>query len=184
MEKLSIKTGGIKFALGWLTVFLIRAIPFRPPNFEPMLSVVMPYSKKYGILSASLFGFLGILVFDIISQKVGMWTWITAVSYGLLGAASYYYFLNRESSTLNYVKFGIVGTILYDAVTGLSVGPLFFGQSFAEAFIGQIPFTLWHLAGTVVFSVLFSPAIYKYIVTSETLKIPIFVKKYLPSGNN
>jgi uncharacterized membrane protein len=172
MEILTLKTGGIKFVLGWIVVLLVRIIPFRPPNFEPMLAVVMPYSKRYGVLSAGLFGFLGIVVFDALSMKVGMWTWITAVSYGLLGVGAYFYFRHREANVKNFCVYGIIGTVLYDAVTGLSVGPLFFGQSLTEAFVGQVPFTLWHIAGTVVFSVLLSPALYRYVVNSEVLEFP------------
>ena len=30
-------------------VFVIRLLPFRPANFEPMLATLMPFGKRYGI---------------------------------------------------------------------------------------------------------------------------------------
>ena len=173
MQYLSIKTGGIKFILGWVVVFLVRLIPFRPPNFEPMLATMMPYSKRYGAIPAFLFGFLGIIIFDLITGKMGMWTLITGVSYGALGIGAYFFFKNRESTIKNYLIFGVIGTILYDVVTGLSIGPLFYDQPFMSALIGQIPFTLMHLLGVVVFSVAISPAVYKWIISNDTLEIPV-----------
>lgn len=173
MQYLSIKTGGIKFVLGWVIVLLVRLIPFRPPNFEPMLATMMPYSKRYGVIPIFLFGFLGIALFDLITGRTGLWTLITGVSYGALGIGAYFFFKNRKSTIKNYLVFGIMGTIAYDAITGLSVGPLFYGQPFMAALIGQIPFTLMHLLGTVVFSVTISPVVHKWIVSNDTLEIPV-----------
>lgn len=173
MEYLSIKTGGIKFVLGWVVVFLVRLFPFRPPNFEPILATLMPYSKRYGAVPSFFFAFLSIALFDIMTGKTGMWTLITGAAYGALGIGAYFFFRNRESSIRNYLTFGIIGTILYDAVTGLSVGPLFYGQPFMAALVGQIPFTLMHLLGTVIFAVVISPAVHKWIVSNDTLDIPV-----------
>ena len=160
----------VKFILGWLAVMAIRLIPGRPANFEPMLATVMPYSTRYGKFASFLFGFLGIFVFDLISRQVGMWTLITALSYGLLGLAAAYFFAKHEPTTRNFVTFGIAGTIIYDAVTGLSIGPLFYGQPFMEAMVGQVPFTLMHVLGTVVFAVVLSPALLRFVVKNEKLE--------------
>ena len=77
--RLTISSGMLKFVIGWAAVFLFRLIPFRPPNFEPMLAVVMPFSKRYGIVGSFLFGFLGIVLFDAITSGWGSWTAVTAV---------------------------------------------------------------------------------------------------------
>lgn len=180
MNYITIKTGGIKFVLGWLAVFLIRLIPFRPPNFEPMLAAVMPYSKKYNLWGCFLFGFLGIVLFDLASNRIGMWTLITACAYGLLGIASYFFFKKRRGEVKNFVLFGVIGTILYDAVTGLSIGPLFFGQSVMEAFVGQIPFTLMHVLGTVTFALVLSPALYWWVVQNDSLDFLVSTKQPTP----
>jgi hypothetical protein len=177
MQYLSIKTSGIKFVLGWLVVLAVRFIPFRPPNVEPMLAVVMPYAKRYTVWSSFLFGFLGIIVFDLLTMKVGMWTFITAAAYGLLGVGAFFFFKKRQPTRTNFVLYGVMGTILYDAVTGLSIGPLFFGQSLADALVGQIPFTLWHLAGTVGFAIVLSPLVYHFVVKNEVLEFSLPLRK-------
>jgi hypothetical protein len=93
-----------------------------------------------------------------------MWTFVTAGTYGVLGLWAYFFFQKRKMEKLNYVKFAVIGTLFFDAVTGLSVGPLFFGQSFSEAFFGQIPFTAMHLLGNVSFAIVLSPLIYKFVI--------------------
>jgi uncharacterized membrane protein len=171
--KVSFTTGWLKFAIGWSAVFLFRLIPFRPPNFEPMLATVMPFSKRYGLAGSFLFGFLGIVLFDAVTSGWGMWTAVTAVCYGLLGIAAHYFFKNRGTSVKNFLLFGIPGTIAYDAVT-MMIGPVFSRQSFAVALAGQIPFTLMHLLGTVTFSVLLSPLVYRWIVRNDAFEFNAF----------
>ncbi|MDO8576640.1 MAG: hypothetical protein Q7R90_05025 [bacterium] len=166
----SISSGTLKFVIGWAAVFLFRLIPFRPPNFEPMLATVMPFSKRYGILGSFLFGFLGIVLFDAVTSGWGSWTWVTAICYGLLGVAAHLFFKHREASVKNFLLFGIPGTVLYDAVT-MMIGPVFGKQTFILALSGQIPFTLMHLTGTIVFSVLLSPALYRWVIESERLEL-------------
>ncbi|KKW20011.1 MAG: hypothetical protein UY63_C0003G0024 [Parcubacteria group bacterium GW2011_GWA2_51_10] len=168
----SIPTGSLKFAIGWILVFLFRLIPFRPPNFEPMLATVMPFSKRYGYVGSFLFGFLGIVLYDAITSGWGVWTVVTSIAYGLLGIWAHFYFKSREATRGNFVIFGIFGTIAYDAVT-MMIGPLFNAQPLAVALLGQIPFTLMHLLGTVVFAALVSPLIYRWIVQSEALEISL-----------
>ena len=176
--KLSFSTGWFKFIIGWGVVFLFRLIPFRLPNVEPMLATVMPFSKRYGVLGSFLFGFLGIALYDAITSGWGVWTLVTALAYGALGIGAHFFFKNRDASVKNFLKFGIVGTIAYDAVTGLTIGPIFMNQPFLIALSGQIPFTLLHLAGTIVFSVCLSPAIYRWVLQSETLEIPVIIPSW------
>lgn len=176
--KLQFTTGWLKFALGWGAVFLFRLIPFRPPNFEPMLATVMPFSKRYGLLGSFLFGFLGIVMFDAVTSGWGTWTAVTAIAYGVLGLGSHLFFAKREASVKNFLGFGIAGTIFYDAVTGLTIGPIFQGQPFIAALAGQIPFTLMHLLGTVVFATLLSPALYRWVITSESLELNVVLTKF------
>jgi hypothetical protein len=88
----------------------------------------------------------------------------------LLGVLAGWFFKNKTSSWLNYGIFAIVGTLFYDALTGLTIGPLLFGQSFTEALIGQIPFTISHLLGNTAFAVIVSPILYSWIVTNPKLE--------------
>lgn len=166
---MKITSGSLKFLIGWAAVFAFRLIPFRPPNFEPMLATVMPFSKRFGLMGSFFFGFLGIVLFDAVTSGWGSWTWVTAFCYGAVGIAAHYYFKNRSASVKNFLVFGVPATIAYDAIT-MWVGPIFAGQPIAFALSGQIPFTLMHLAGTVTFSVLLSPVIYRWVVKSEVLE--------------
>ena len=176
------KKDWFKFLIGWLSCFVIRLAPFRPPNVEPVLATTMPFSKKYGPEASFLFGFLSIFIFDLFTQKLGVWTLITGVVYGLLGLGSYFYFQKRKSSPLNYLKYAIVGTLAYDALTGLTIGPLIFKMPFMVALIGQIPFTINHLLGNIVLSVVLSPALYKWVVTNENLATDVLWKRLVQTA--
>lgn len=168
----------LKFGLGFITCLLIRLIPFRPPNIEPILATQMPFSEKYGGLAGFSFAFLSIVLYDLITAKVGIWTFVTAGTYGILGFWAYFFFRNRKTQKLNYVKFAIIGTLFFDAVTGLSIGPLFFGQSFSEAFFGQIPFTAMHLLGNILFAIILSPIIYKFIIKNKRFEYPNIINVF------
>ena len=164
-----------KFIIGFVACLLIRLIPFRPPNIEPILATQMPFSKAYGAYIAFAFAFLSIVIYDLVTGTLGIWTLLTASTYGVLGLVAAFYFKNRKANSWNFAKFAIAGTIFFDAVTGLSIGPLFFGQSLSGAFFGQIPFTALHLLGNVSFALVLSPAIYRFVVENKKLE---FNKKF------
>ncbi len=172
------KKNWFKYIIGFVACILIRFIPFRPPNIEPILATQLPFAKAYGKLSGFFFGFFSIILYDILTSKIGIWTIITALSYGLLGLWATHYFKNRKSNSLNYAKFAILGTIAYDIVTGLSIGPLFFNQTLAQAFIGQVPFTILHLIGNVSFAFLLSPLIYKYVIENKKLEVQSLITNF------
>ncbi len=164
----------IKFIVIFLSAFAIRLIPFRAPNVEPIMAVIMPLGKVYGGLLSFIFGFFSIVLFDSVTSGIGIWTLITAISYGLLGLGAQYYFKNR-SGWKSYASYAIVATIVYDAITGLTIGPMFFHQSFIVSLVGQIPFTLLHLLGNVSFAIVLSPVIERWMVKEE-MKV-VMVKK-------
>lgn len=159
-----------KFLVGWLFVFAVRLVPFRPANIEPVLAAQMPFAKHFGALAGFLFAFINIILYDLLTSGIGVWTAVTAFAYGALGLAAAHFFRNRASSALNYAIFAVVGTILYDALTGLTIGPLFFNQPFMDALIGQIPFTARHLLGNTIFAALLSPVLYRFIVANPRLE--------------
>jgi uncharacterized membrane protein len=169
--------GPVKYVIGWILVLIIRFVPFRPPNVEPLMSTLMPFSKKYGWLGALIFSSTSIIIFDLASRTIGLWTLVTASAYGAIGVASAFYFARRGSSAMNYLKFSIMGTLAYDALTGLTVGPLFFGQSFFSAFYGQIPFTVYHLMGNITLSLIVSPLLYRWVLANPKLEISNVAKK-------
>lgn len=163
-----------KFVLGFVVCLLIRLIPFRPPNIEPIMATVMPFGRAYGKMAGFFFAFGSMVLFDVLVGKVGVWTLITGVAYGLVGLGAALYFQNKKNTAWNYAKYAIISTILFDAVTGLSIGPIFFGQSFMPAAIGQIPFTALHLLGNVSFALVLSPALYAFVIENKKLESPRF----------
>jgi len=159
----------LKYTIAFLTVLAIRLIPFRAPNVEPIMTVIMPFGKVYGGIVAFIFGSLSIVVFDFVTSGIGIWTLVTALAYGLLGLGAQYYFKNR-SGWKNYASYAIIATVIYDVLTGLTIGPLFFHQSFMVSLIGQIPFTALHLLGNVSFAIVLSPIIEMWLVKETMTK--------------
>ena len=174
------KKNWFKFVIGFIACLLIRLIPFRPPNIEPVLATQMPFSKAYGSLAGFLFAFFNITLYDLITGKLGIWTLLTAGTYGILGFWSAYYFKKYTANRVNYVRFAILGTLFFDAVTGLSVGPLFFHQPFMEALVGQIPFTGLHLLGNISFALVLSPALYRFVVENKRFETASIITIFNP----
>ncbi len=161
------KKNWLKYTIAFVTVLIVRLMPFRAPNVEPVMAVVMPFGKIYGKAMGFVFGALSIMVYDSLTSGFGVWTLITAIAYGLVGYGAQIYFKNR-SGWKNYAFYALFSTIIYDALTGLTLGPLFFGQSFLISLVGQIPFTVLHLLGNVSFAIVISPVIEKWLTTEKS----------------
>ena len=161
------KTNYFKFLLALVLCLFVRLIPFRAPNIEPILATAMPFSKVYGAIVSFSFVVLSILLYDFISGTFGVQTFFILLAYGVLGIWSANYFKKREANVLNYVRFAIIGTLFFDAVTGLTIGPLFFHQTLFTSLIDQIPFTVLHLLGNITFAIILSPAIYKILIKKK-----------------
>mgnify|MGYP001558246437 CR=1 FL=1 len=146
----------------------------RAPNIEPILASAMPMSRAYGAIFGFSFGALSIFIYDLVTGTLGVHTLFTAGAYGLLGLWAASYFKKQNTNKWSYVKFAIMGTLFFDAVTGLTVGPIFFNQSFTQALVGQIPFTALHLLGNITFAYVLSPGIYNFLIKK---KIPIPAEK-------
>lgn len=164
-----------KFFLALILCLLARLIPLRAPNVEPILATMMPFSRAYGAFTGFSFAVLSILLYDTLTGTLGVQTFFTTLAYGLLGLWAANYFKKRKGNTMDYVSFAIVGTLFYDAITGLTVGPIFFHQSFWTSFIGQIPFTALHLIGNILFAFILSPAIYSFLVRKREKQSPLAI---------
>lgn len=142
------------------------------------MASIMPLAKKYGSLVAFAFGSLSMVVYDILTAKVGFWTLTTAISYGIIGVASYWYFRKYKTSAFNFVTFAFFDTIFFDFVTGVMFA-LLFGQTIFNAFVLQIPFTLLHLAGNLGFAITLSPVLSRWISKEATklFSIKVFLGK-------
>lgn len=160
---------GIRVVVLFAVSFLFRLLPFRPPNVELILAGQMPVAKQLGPLAGFFFGGLSIFLFDFFTGMLGPWTFITSLAYGVLGIGAAWYFRDRNGKR-HFVYFAVMGTLLYDALTGLTVGPIFFQQPFIAAVLGQIPFTMMHLLGNVSFAALLSPLVERWIVENKKLE--------------
>lgn len=171
-----------KMIIGWVLSFGLRLIPFRPPNVEPILSVQAPFTKHFGWIAGFVFAFLNIVLFDLVLGRLGLWTWITASAYGLLALFARWYFKKRKATAINFAIHAVYATLLYDALTGLTIGPIFFQQNFIGALSGQVSFTFYHLLGNVSLAYLFSPVIYKLLVTNPKLSFSYLKQKLVFSN--
>ncbi|MFA6077180.1 MAG: hypothetical protein WC735_03860 [Candidatus Paceibacterota bacterium] len=169
-----------KFSLALILCLLVRLIPFRAPNVEPILTTMMPMSKAYGAFVGFSFAVLSILLYDTLTGTLGMQTFFTAGTFGILGLWATSYFKKSKGTTADYVRFAIWGTLLFDSLTGFTVGPIFFHQSFWGSLIGQIPFTALHLISNIAFAFILSPAIYNYLIRKKEKKSIPFINVLNP----
>ncbi len=159
------KMSKIKPLIIFIGCLFFRLLPLRAPNVEPIMASIMPLGRKFGALAGFLFGFLSIVIYDILTH-FGAWTWTTAVTYGLIGVASFFYFKKFKSSAFNFALFAFFATVIYDLITGVLFAPMF-GQTILSAFMMQIPFTALHLAGNIGFALTLSPFLNKWLISSE-----------------
>lgn len=161
----------IKVLTTWFVCLAIRLIPFRPANVEPVLASSLPVSKQYGALASFFFAVSGMAAYDVLTDTVGTWTYVTITTYGMLTLAAGYYFKNRAATRSRFVGFSIVSTLVYDGITGLIMGPALFHQSFTQAFYGQIPFTVSHLVGNALFAAIVSPLLLSWYQASKPVTV-------------
>ncbi|MBT3582828.1 hypothetical protein HN924_02620 [Candidatus Woesearchaeota archaeon] len=168
----------IKYVIGLLICIIIRRfVPMPIPNIEPIMFTMMPFAKKYGKMAGFIFAFSAIIAIDFITGIVGIWTAVTSITYGAIGIFAAQYLYQKKNKTKYYVGFAILGTLAYDAITGIGMGTLLFGQTLQFTILGQIPFTIYHLIGNVSFAALFSGLIYKFIVANPKLDTDVVYDK-------
>ncbi len=170
------KENTLKFLINIAIIVGLRFVP-HIPNVEPIMASIMPWSKKYGALFGMTLGFFSIILFDIASKAFSNWSFLTATTYALIGYFAGLWLRNRANSILNYTLFSLFATIAYDLITGIGFGVFLFHQSLTVTLYGQIPFTLSHLIGNTLTSVIISPFIYSYIIENRNLETSVALKK-------
>lgn len=159
-----------KVALVFVLCMAARLVPFRAPNIEPIMAATMPLGKVYGGFLGFFFAVFSILLYDVFTGTLGVQTFFTAGAYGVVALWSVNYFNKHKADKWGYARFAVLGTLFFDATTGLTVGPIFFHQSFLNTFYGQIPFTALHLLGNVTLAFILSPAIYLFVLEKKKKK--------------
>jgi hypothetical protein len=145
---------GVSTALRWVRLF---------PNNDPIMAVMLPCAKR-GRAAAFAFPVVAMVLFDILSRRLGIWTAVTAGTYGLLALAfSFVYSAlakrGRRVGPATFLASGIVGVLAFDFVTGPILSSVMFRMPFAQAFVGQIPFTFKHLASVSAYTLVVSPVL-------------------------
>lgn len=134
------------------------------PNNDPIMAGTMPMSARGRRIVAFLFPVLCMVSFDVLSGKVGLWTGVTALTYGaiglgLTGAYGRMQATGHRIGVVTYVWSGAVAVLVYDFITGPIMSSLLWSMPFSTALAGQVPFTIKHLASVAVYSVTVAPAI-------------------------
>lgn len=181
MKFLKKPKNAVKYLIGLLVVIFLRIVP-HPPNVEPITATIMPFGKKFGWLAGALFGAASIIIFDLIHPtpgypRIGVWTWVTAGMFALIGVASWLYLKNKQNKIRYYVGFSVIATIVYDFITGPIMSTFIWNMGFMESLIGQIPFTLNHLIGNIVLAIFVSPLLYQWVIDNPKLETQPLIDK-------
>ncbi len=147
----------LKYGFGLAFCVLLRLFSIAP-NIEPIMGFTMPFAKKHGRAAGMVFALVAMISIDFFTQRLGLWTLYTALAYAAVGFAAGWFFEARKANRKNFLLFSVAGTLFFDVVTALLFG-LQFHQPLALTIAGQIPFTLYHLAGNAAMALLLSPAV-------------------------
>jgi len=173
-ERFTTKFSGLpKYAVGFAGTLVFRLIsPFLGMwNVSPLMATEVAGSKAYGPWVGGLYGALSIILLDIVVGRAGTWTIVTGITYGAVGVWAAYFMKKRSATSINFVMASITGTLFFDLITGVLMGPLFYGQPWMSAIVGQIPFTLRHLVGNIAFASMLAPWFYRKIMTNPKLEL-------------
>lgn len=141
------------------------------PNNDPIMSMALPFSRRTSATTSFAFPFVTMVSFDYVTGYLGMWTVVTSITYGALGLAFHYLLKDRKEVGMKiYLGFGIVGVLIFDFITGVVATPFLVpGMTFAQAFIGQVPFTIKHLVTSSAFIIIVTPLLDKQILLNKNL---------------
>lgn len=128
------------------------------PNNDPIMAFALPFARKDRWWQAALFPFLAMALLDIFMNRLGTWTLVTATTYALIGLGFSQYFKSKKKVGLKtYGLSAVAGILFFDAITGPLMSSFMFRIPLEAATIGQIPFTLLHLATGVSLTLLIAP---------------------------
>ncbi|MFA6522523.1 MAG: hypothetical protein WCT24_02965 [Patescibacteria group bacterium] len=169
-----------KFLISLGVVVGLRLLP-HPPNVEPIMATMMPFSKRWGWLAGMIFCLVAILGYDFLTGTFGSWSYMTAGTYAVIGAVAGLVLRGEKNTIWHYVVFSVVATLFYDAVTGIGMGVLLFKMPLMMTITGQIPFTLYHLAGNIVLAATLSPLLHRWVMANPKLEVSSILKIFKPA---
>jgi uncharacterized membrane protein len=162
------KSNRVRLILSILIANGIRLLRIIPNN-DPIMSMALPYSRRSSALTSFVFPLITMVSFDFVTNLLGSWTAVTAITYGLIGLVFHYYLKDKDKVGMKrYLGCGIFGVLTFDFITGVLATPIMFGMTFQAAFLGQIPFTLMHLVTTCAFIIVVTPLLDKQVLVNAT----------------
>jgi hypothetical protein len=150
---------GLKYLIFLFIGTLVRFIRIFPNN-DPVMGSMLGFAKRDNWWRPVLFAMLSMMLFDLITQRLGVWTIGTSLVYGLLALGFYFGFKKIKKMDLTkYVGASVIGVLIFDFLTGPVMSSIVFDVVFFRALVAQLPFTAFHLMSGVVFTVIFVPVI-------------------------
>ena len=145
-----------KYLIGFILTMVFRL--FRVfPNADPIMGFVVPAAKREPIWKSALFAFSAILLFDVITNAVGIWTVVTSLTYGAVAVMISIIIRNRKATLPKYIGVGALGVIVFDVITGPLMSTFIFDMPLWASTLGQIPFTVMHLISVVFMVTIIAP---------------------------
>lgn len=139
---------------------LLRAIKLFPNN-DPLMGFGLPLAKK-SIIKATIFAFATMMIFDYFTSGIGMWSWVTAITYSMImvfaGAIMKILKNNKKEIKMKeYVKINTAGILIFDIITGPIMSSTLFKTPFIVTAIAQVPFTAMHLLSGTIWLIILVP---------------------------
>jgi len=150
-----------------------------PPNIE----MLMPFVLAAGLAGGPLYGLaLGGCVrglYDVYQGWAGPWTLLTAPSYAVVGLVVGFAGLRwKVRSRTGMMALAGAATLVYDVLTMALFG-LWMGMPLQVLVVGQVPFSIMHVAGNMLFCFLLAPTLtgaVRELVFEESAVAPVVVK--------
>src|SRR3989344_2540173 len=101
----------VKYVISLTFCTLVRLVKIFPNN-DPIMGFALPFARKDKWWQAFLFPVIAMASFDILTAKIGLWTFVTALTYGAIGLAFYKYFkIKNKIKLTTYFGSGVVGVL-------------------------------------------------------------------------
>ncbi len=149
--------------VGWVLLASVAGVGLKAAGAPPNVELLMPFVLSAGLAGGPVAGFLVGLstraAYDVYLGWAGWWTLLTAPSYAIAGLFIGYVGLKRKAlGRWEMALLAGAATIVYDVVSMLAFG-LPFGIPLLNLVVGQIPFSIAHVGGNMLFCFLIAPTL-------------------------
>lgn len=171
----------IKCILGWLICFAIILVPLQPYSIfiggfplgdaHPMIAILMPFAEKLGVLGSAIYTLIySISFFAIWRPDLPNWIFVQGFAYAVVLALAALLLKKNKVKILGYVLYAFIGSILFDIIYRVPVGPLQYGQPILSALKEQMPYTFMRAIINTIYALILSFPIYRWIVMNPRLE--------------